>query len=283
MAVTIDGRIVASRAAPLPPAAGPGPTDDPARRARVLVDEITRTLEGLPPAAREAVDAVNIVGTSGNEERALEASSPPVSQGLRLPPGIPDVEASALPALAVALTHPRGGAGAANLVPAELRPRPFPWAVAATAALALLCVGLLAARPAVSMFRHREALAALDGALARLAPEVKRVSELQARVERVRRELAALRGFSRDTVQLLPVLRDLTERLPGDVWLTTLSADRQGVELGGFADSASQLISLLEASPRLERVEFTSPVTKGRDREQFRLKAAWERAAATGR
>ena len=46
---------------------------------------------------------------------------------------------------------------------------------------------------------------------------------------------------------------------------------------GGFANAASQLIPLLEASPTLERVEFTSPVTKGRDREQFRLRATWER------
>jgi hypothetical protein len=53
--------------------------------------------------------------------------------------------------------------------------------------------------------------------------------------------------------------------------------ERKGIELAGFANAASQLIPLLEASPTLERVEFTSPVTKGRDREQFRLKATWER------
>jgi hypothetical protein len=44
----------------------------------------------------------------------------------------------------------------------------------------------------------------------------------------------------------------------------------------GQAGAASNLISLLENSPRLERVEFASPVTRGRDREQFRIRAAWE-------
>jgi len=39
------------------------------------------------------------------------------------------------------------------------------------------------------------------------------------------------------------------------------------------------LIPLLENSPRLERVEFASPVTRGRDREQFRIRAAWEAPA----
>jgi general secretion pathway protein L len=274
LAVMVGGKIVASRAIPLP-----GAAEDPSRRGRVLAEEIARTLDGLPPSERDAIGAIAIVGADG----PLPASPLPLSLGLRLPAGTPDVDVTALPALAVALARTRHGAFLANLVPEELRPRPFPWAVAATAALALLCLGLFAARPAVSMLRHRQTLAELDGAVARLAPDVRRVGELQSQVERARREIMALRGFAADSVRVLPVLGELTELLPGDVWLTALSADRQGVELTGFAGSASQLISLLEASPRLERVEFTSPVTKGRDREQFRLKAAWERAAAAGR
>src|SRR5438128_11332837 len=62
-----------------------------------------------------------------------------------------------------------------------------------------------------------------------------------------------------------------------------LSLDAKGVELTGQAAQASALIPLLENSPLLERVEFASPVTRGRDREQFRIRAAWEarRPAAT--
>jgi Tfp pilus assembly protein PilN len=73
------------------------------------------------------------------------------------------------------------------------------------------------------------------------------------------------------------MLQELTDTMPADAWLTNLSVDRGGLELAGFANAAAQLIPLLEASPSLERVEFTSPVTKGRDREQFRLRATWER------
>jgi hypothetical protein len=46
----------------------------------------------------------------------------------------------------------------------------------------------------------------------------------------------------------------------------------------GQAAAASALIPLLENSPRLDRVEFASPVTRGRDKEQFQIKAAWENA-----
>src|SRR5262249_13780163 len=66
--------------------------------------------------------------------------------------------------------------------------------------------------------------------------------------------------------------------------LTLLSADTKGVELTGQAAAAAALIPLLENSPRLERVEFSSPVTRGRDKEQFRIRASWEGApgATTG-
>src|SRR6185295_15370762 len=70
------------------------------------------------------------------------------------------------------------------------------------------------------------------------------------------------------------------EILPNDAWVTYLALDAKGVEITGQAGAASNLIPLLENSPRLERVEFASPVTRGRDREQFRIRAAWEPPAA---
>jgi Tfp pilus assembly protein PilN len=94
-----------------------------------------------------------------------------------------------------------------------------------------------------------------------------------------------IQSIESTTVRPLPVLRELTELLPGDAWLTMLSLDTKGVELTGQAQAAASLIPLLENSARLERVEFSSPVTRGRDREQFRIRAAWEgtsAAAATG-
>jgi hypothetical protein len=58
--------------------------------------------------------------------------------------------------------------------------------------------------------------------------------------------------------------------------------DHQGVELTGQADGASALVPLLEASGRLERAELTSPVTKSQSKEQFRIRAAWERHPPSG-
>jgi Tfp pilus assembly protein PilN len=113
----------------------------------------------------------------------------------------------------------------------------------------------------------------------RLDPNAKVVDGLAAELARKRRVLSALESARDRRIQALPVLRELTETLPSGAWLQALTADRQGVELTGQADSASTLIPLLEASDRLERVEFTSPVTKTDNKEQFRIRAAWERPA----
>jgi hypothetical protein len=60
-----------------------------------------------------------------------------------------------------------------------------------------------------------------------------------------------------------------------------VSLDPKGIELTGQASAASALIPLLENSPRLERAEFSSPVTRGRDnKEQFRIRASWEAGGA---
>src|SRR5947209_4059202 len=100
--------------------------------------------------------------------------------------------------------------------------------------------------------------------------------EPRGELERKRQLLAAVQNIEASAIRPLPLLRELTEILPGDAWLTMLSLDAKGVELTGQAAQASALIPLLENSPLLERVEFASPVTRGRDREQFRIRAAWE-------
>jgi Tfp pilus assembly protein PilN len=265
LAVVVHGRVVASRQFPVP-------ADGEARTQR-LESELTRTLAALAETDRREIAEV-VVG--GLPTPALAVEGLRVHVGIQPPPDFTALDDASLPALAVALERPGRKTPAANLLPEELRPRPFPWPLAATAALALFALGLGAAIPAVTFLKERRALAALDARIAHLAPQVDRAERLAADVERARREVVTLRSFEDQGLHPLPVLRELTNTLPGDAWLTNLSLDRTGVELGGFANAASQLIPLLEASPVLERVEFTSPVTKGRDREQFRLRASWE-------
>jgi Tfp pilus assembly protein PilN len=272
LAVTRRGRPVASRTFPLP--------TEPAERARALALELRRTLGALGPEDRRLVGEVVVLGEA--PEPVTAWCDLPVRSGFALPRGLDGMgEASAfLSAAALALRIPNRGTLRTNLVPEEVRPRPFPWPLAATIALALVAVLLGLAIPGVTAIHQERALGVLTQRVDRRTPDVRAIEQLVASIERSRREAGVLKSFEAQHIRALAVLRELTELLPADVWLTNLTVDKNGLELSGFAAGASQLIPLLEASPAFERVEFTSPVTKGRDKEQFRLKASWERPPA---
>ncbi len=71
---------------------------------------------------------------------------------------------------------------------------------------------------------------------------------------------------------MMDILKDLSERIPKSAWVRKLNFSDKGMQVEGHADSASELISLLEASPLFKDVAFLSPITKDRDgKERFRI------------
>jgi Tfp pilus assembly protein PilN len=198
----------------------------------------------------------------GREGRALVGSLPEERRG------------AAMLAMAIAFgsRHPR-----INLLPVALRPRRASRGQLVTAAMLglalLLGLGLLGAQ----VWQRGRYVRQISQELTRLDPEAKAVERLAGEVNQKKRLVAALQGAEARGLRALPFLRDMTELLPQDAWLQALNLDGQGVELIGQAGTASALIPALEASPWLERVEFTAPVTKGQGKEQFRLHASWER------
>jgi Tfp pilus assembly protein PilN len=181
--------------------------------------------------------------------------------------------------LALAVASARG-IRPLDLIPAGIKPRRLTrhqWiTVGMAAATLLLGLGALL----VPGVRERRHLATLDAEIARVDAEVRVVERTLRELEGKRRLLATVASLETAAIRPLPVLREVTEVVPNDAWLTMLTFDAKGVELTGQASQASLLIPLLENSPKLERVEFASPVTRGRDKEQFRIRAAWEAAAA---
>jgi Tfp pilus assembly protein PilN len=181
--------------------------------------------------------------------------------------------------LAVA-TAWRRGIRPLDLIPAALKPRRFTRQEKLTGAALAVTVVLALVALLLPGFREGRRLSRLNAEITRIDPEVKTVERAARELERKRQLIATLEKAGTGALQPLPLLRELTEIIPGDAWITYLAFDSKGVELTGQAGAASTLIPLLENSPRLERVEFASPVTRGRDKEQFRIRASWEAPSA---
>ena len=224
------------------------------------------------------------VWVSGDQADALAGALLPLGAPVTRPPYTPRAEQR----LAAITEEPRGarelavavasgrGIRPLDLIPPALRPRRLTrpqW----------ITVGMLAATGVLSIaallvpgYREHRQLNALNRELTRIEPGVRSAERVLAELGRKRQLLSAVQTIEAGAIRPLPVLRELTEILPPDAWLTMLSFDTKGVELTGQAAQANALIPVLENSPLLERVEFASPVTRGRDREQFRIRAAWE-------
>ncbi|PYN49040.1 MAG: hypothetical protein DME00_10025 [Candidatus Rokuibacteriota bacterium] len=166
-----------------------------------------------------------------------------------------------------------------DLIPSAIKPRRFTRQELRTAGALVATVLLVLAALLVPGFVESRRLARLNGEIARIDPDVRAVERVARELDQKRQLLDTVQKINTTALQPLAVLRELTEILPSDAWVTYLALDAKGVELTGQAGAASNLIPLLENSPRLERVEFASPVTRGRDREQFRIRAAWEAPA----
>jgi Tfp pilus assembly protein PilN len=249
-----------------------------------LTAEIARS---LPLVSWKECDAIWVSGDDAERIRVAmrrggagaPVSAPPFGRaGARLIARLPIRHRGAgLLALAVAVggRRPR-----LNLLPAGMRPLAMSWAQRLTAGLAaataVLGLGLLLAHG----HAQDRYLARVSEEIRRLDPEVKAVEQLGAQVLQQKRLLATLQSAEAGGLRPLPVLKELTELIPTDAWLQSVSMDRQGLELTGQATAASQLIPLLDGSPALERVEFTAPVTRVQAKEQFRIRASWEEPAA---
>jgi len=166
-----------------------------------------------------------------------------------------------------------------DLIPSAIKPRRFTRQELRTAGALVATVLLVLAALLVPGFVESRRLARLNGEIARIDPDVRAVERVARELDQKRQLLDTVQKINTTALQPLAVLRELTEILPSDAWVTYLALDAKGVEMTGQAGAASNLIPLLENSPRLERVEFASPVTRGRDREQFRIRAAWEAPA----
>lgn len=252
----------------------------PVKNGDDLAGEVTATLRLLGWNDCDAVwisgdDAPEFLAASALEQFGVPVTEPPWRpSALALIQKLPEEDfGAAMLALAVALGSTRP---TLNLLAVELRPRTFSTGQLVTAGTAAITALLGLALVVGQGYQQQRYADRLSQAIRVLDPDVKAVEALSTELAQKRRLLESIQSVEKNDLRALPILRELTERIPAEAWLRTFNMDKQGIEITGQAGAANQLIPLLENSPSLARVEFTAPVTKAGDKEQFRIKAAWK-------
>jgi general secretion pathway protein L len=181
---------------------------------------------------------------------------------------------SLLPAVGAALGAVREGVVDINLLPEDSRPGlqeglfvPILLLVAVVA-LAIIYGGSIVVRDEMTRRELAREVEALE-------PQVAAVKKQEADARKLEEQVATLTA-DQDR-RMVAYLKELTDRIPADAYLSSFRYRNGRIELDGFANRASELIQVLESSPMFRNVQFTSPTTAGQSgQERFAIVAEVE-------
>lgn len=165
-----------------------------------------------------------------------------------------------------------------NLMPKALRKRPS--RLGHYLLLALIALTVLSGSGWIGsqILQQRLTQQALDNEIQRLGEQIAAIEKLQQDLESVEARIGFLYGLRQEGLPALDILRELSEIIPESAWIRQIDISGEKVRLDGYADAASELIPLLDASPSITDVAFLSAITKGRDgKEKFRIGFTIER------
>jgi len=167
-----------------------------------------------------------------------------------------------------------------NFIPRELRPKKKKnWSLIFGAALiAILLLGLFSF--AISYFaKERFYLAELTERVNALKGRVNTIEQMKDETVAIEQTINSVEIIKVDEISKLDLLKELTEIIPEEMWLTRFSYTKKkgegSIDLSGFSNAASELIPILEESTFFEDVKFKSSIVKDRttDKEKFNVTA----------
>jgi len=238
---------------------------------------VRRDLAEVFHAVEEPVDL--LVGTSNN-------GLPPLPEGtgdlFALASGHLDApatffdesEAALLPAVGAALGAVREGVVDINLLPAEHRPGLQEGLFVPLLLMVAIVVLALAYGGAV-IVRDEMTRRNLARQVEEMQPQVAEVKKQEAESRKLLEQIKTL--TENQDRRMIQFLKELTDKIPAEAYLTTFRYRNGRVEMDGFATKSSELIQILENSPLFRNVQFTSPITQGPDgKERFSIVAEVE-------
>jgi general secretion pathway protein L len=141
----------------------------------------------------------------------------------------------------------------------------------------LMAVGLVA----VPYLQNSAVISDLTDQVAQARRQADASGKLQGAIDGEIHDQSFVIDRKKGSPTVTELIASLTHILPDDVWLTELEIDGNGVQLSGYAQSATAVLGLLDQSPLLANAAFRSSVTQDAQlsRERFDISAQIRRKA----
>jgi Tfp pilus assembly protein PilN len=159
-----------------------------------------------------------------------------------------------------------------NLLPGEMRKRPsrVSYYIMLVLAAAAILSGIVWGGS--HFLRQQLMLKELNAEMKRLTSELADIDRIQGSFESLEARAEYLHSLRGGGASASDMLRELTQIIPETAWVQEFTFFKREIQLEGFADSASELIPLLEMSPLFKDAVFLSTITKDKDgKERFRI------------
>ncbi len=137
-----------------------------------------------------------------------------------------------------------------------------PFTVTAILILIILALWILYAVAPLRIEKKR--LEEIDRQITQRKEDVRKVEALKKEIENVNSEVSMIDNFKGNRQMVLNILKELTTTLPQTkppqfTWLTRVRITETDTNIEGYANSATGIISKLEASKYFKKAEFASP------------------------
>jgi general secretion pathway protein L len=123
-------------------------------------------------------------------------------------------------------------------------------------------IALAAAVIAVPLMRQSLALADVDAQIAALRPRMDQVDALRRQIAAGSAGAGRIAAAQARSTMALRALGVLTDLLPDDTWLTSISLRHAQLTIEGHSTAATRLIAAMTADPQLKNPSFGAPVVR---------------------
>lgn len=229
---------------------------------------------------------VYMVGVANLDELAARAASDPDFIIRPLPERIlmshvgsmDAVPQSIAPGIGLALRGIRKVPCELNLLPQHARKKARKAAIYFSVVLFLVVILLSVSWGVSSIVKKRLVIRTIEQEIEAFKPEVLAIQKIQEQGRSVQEMITSIEKAQAFEDSNLAILKELSAIIPASVWLTNLRYFRNELQLSGYADSASDLIAILDGSSLFTSSEFTAPITRDpQGKESFKITTKIER------
>ncbi len=181
-----------------------------------------------------------------------------------------ELPSETIPAQSLAYHAIRPGRKTINLLPHELRRRPskVPHFIFITLCI-LVFLGGISWGGAI-FFRRQSDLRLLDEKIQTIKPEAEAVRDSERSLSAVSRKMDDLNGLLQDRILSINLLKELTNILPLDAYVVSMSYHKGEIRIEGIAEKATELIPLIESSALFSETKLQSAITREKSgKERF--------------